>query len=419
MVKGGGPVRSSSSKPRPWNPLFQKNTRSKAQPGDKVQVVCDNCGEAGHTSPVCPKRKHKATSLCYVPRPELIVPPEEQSDFPLTSVQLNGKRLTALLDTGCSQSLVQPQLVPSELCSKGETVPVICVHGHEEHAPTAEVYIEAKGRVYRMKVGVAPELPYPILLGTDLPVLYELIQESRERFCGTATLSKAKQSAIASVPDAFLSVGSAKQQAEQPITSEAVPAPLSRTPDSQTHTLQLMLFHWEKLVPGPRVTQKVLTDQVPNFMICTLSQTYQLLGSKRVRTTPYHPQTDGLVGFFIQTPGKFVSVTGEESGWDKWPPFLLFSYHEVPHALTGFSPFELLYAHQMRGLLDGPYEAWEGPGKSQDMSIISYVLKMWEQLLQTQVKQKEWYDWSARQLSFEPGEEVRLPTSQCKLLAKW
>lgn len=33
-----------------------------------------------------------------------------------------------------------------------------------------------------MKVGVAQELPYPILL--DLPVLYDLIHESRKRVCG-------------------------------------------------------------------------------------------------------------------------------------------------------------------------------------------------------------------------------------------
>ncbi len=64
----------------------------------------------------------------------------------------------------------------------------------------------------------------------------------------------------------------------------------------------------------------------------TLQQVYQLLGIKRVRTTPYHPQTDGLVERFNQTLksmlNKFVSETGKD--WDKWLPYLLFAYREVP-----------------------------------------------------------------------------------------
>lgn len=73
-----------------------------------------------------------------------------------------------------------------------------------------------------------------------------------------------------------------------------------------------------------------------------------------------------------------------------------------PHAL-GFSPYELLYAHQVRVPLDVIHETWEGPGKLQDMNIVSCVLKMREQLmkstavarenlLQAQAKQEKWYD---------------------------
>lgn len=41
---------------------------------------------------------------------------------------------------------------------------------------------------------------------------------------------------------------------------------------------------------------------------------------------------------------KFVD-TG--SDWDRWLPYLLFAYREVPQAITGFSPFELLFGHEV------------------------------------------------------------------------
>lgn len=145
-------------------------------------------------------------------------------------MQLNGRPQTALLDTGCNQSLVQAQFVPRELWSVGETVPVICVHGHAEQAPTGEVYIETTGQVYLMKVGVAPKLPYPILLGTDLSILYDFIQESRKGFCGAVTHSKGKQEAVAPGPKALPPVVSVTQQpeTEPPIVPETGPVTAPR-----------------------------------------------------------------------------------------------------------------------------------------------------------------------------------------------
>ncbi len=43
------------------------------------------------------------------------------------------------------------------------------------------------------------------------------------------------------------------------------------------------------------IPKEVLTDCGTNFMSKLLQQVYQLLGVKDIKTTPYHPQTDGLV----------------------------------------------------------------------------------------------------------------------------
>ena len=42
----------------------------------------------------------------------------------------------------------------------------------------------------------------------------------------------------------------------------------------------------------------ILTDQGTNFMLATLEEIYWLLQVERIRTAPYHPQTDGLVEHF-------------------------------------------------------------------------------------------------------------------------
>ena len=46
------------------------------------------------------------------------------------------------------------------------------------------------------------------------------------------------------------------------------------------------------------VPKEVLTDQGTNFTLRLLGKLYQLLGVKAIRTSPYHPQTDGLVEKF-------------------------------------------------------------------------------------------------------------------------
>ncbi len=47
---------------------------------------------------------------------------------------------------------------------------------------------------------------------------------------------------------------------------------------------------------------------------------------------------------------KFVHE--DAKNWDRWLEPLLFAVREVPQASTGFSPFELLYGRQHRGVLD-------------------------------------------------------------------
>ena len=98
-----------------------------------------------------------------------------------------------------------------------------------------------------------------------------------------------------------------------------------------------------------------------------------------IRTTPYHPQTDGLVERFNQTLKAMLwkATVQEGKDWDRLIPYVMFTYREVPQCSTGFSPFVLLYGTDVRGPLDVLKESWEATEKSGE-SVVSHILSIRE-----------------------------------------
>ncbi|XP_057183752.1 uncharacterized protein LOC130550329 [Triplophysa rosa] len=188
-----------------------------------------------------------------------------------------------------------------------------------------------------------------------------------------------------------------------------------------------------RIISRVGIPREILTDQGTAFMSRTLRELYELLGIKSIRTSVFHPQTDGLVERFNRTLKTMIRkfVHEDAKNWDKWLEPLLFAVREVPQASTGFSPFELLYGRQPRGVLDVLKETWED-GPSTSKNEIQFVLDLraklhtlgrlsMENLLQAQDKQSRLYNRGTNLRKFTPGEKVLvlLPTSSSKLLAKW
>ncbi len=187
-----------------------------------------------------------------------------------------------------------------------------------------------------------------------------------------------------------------------------------------------------RIISRVGILKEILMDQGTAFMSRTLTKLYGLLGIKSIRTSVYHPQTDGLVERFNRTLKTMVRkfVKEDAKNWDRWlEP--LFAVREVPQASTGFSPFELLYGRQPRGVLDVIKESWE-EGPSNSRSEIQYVLDLraklhtlgrlsMENLLQAQDRQTRLYNRGTQLRQFSPGDRVLvlLSTSSSKLLAKW
>uniref|UniRef100_A0AAQ4R7G5 Integrase catalytic domain-containing protein n=1 Tax=Gasterosteus aculeatus aculeatus TaxID=481459 RepID=A0AAQ4R7G5_GASAC len=93
------------------------------------------------------------------------------------------------------------------------------------------------------------------------------------------------------------------------------------------------LFH---VISRVGIPKEILTDMGTSFMSRTLRELYKLLGVKSVRTSVYHPQTDGLVERLNKTLKSMIRkfIHGDERNWDKWLDPLLFAVREVPQAST-------------------------------------------------------------------------------------
>ncbi|KAI2644445.1 Retrovirus-related Pol polyprotein from transposon 17.6 [Labeo rohita] len=169
------------------------------------------------------------------------------------------------------------------------------------------------------------------------------------------------------------------------------------------------------------IPAEILTDQGTLFMFRLMADLCRLLRVKQLRTTVYHPQTDGLVEHFNQTLKQMLRRVAAEDkrDWDLMIPYVMFAVRE------------LLFGRQSRGLLDVAREAWEQQ-PAPHRTVIEHVKQMreWidlimllvrEHLSKAQQAQQRHYNRAAQPREFQSGERVMVlvPTSTCKFLASW
>ena len=85
------------------------------------------------------------------------------------------------------------------------------------------------------------------------------------------------------------------------------------------------------------------SDQDRNFESAVFTEMCQMLGMYKTRTTPYHPQSDGMVERFNRTLeeqlAKFVDY--HQRDWDEHIPYLMLAYRSAIHESTGCTPAKL------------------------------------------------------------------------------
>ena len=109
--------------------------------------------------------------------------------------------------------------------------------------------------------------------------------------------------------------------------------------------LTIAMIFTEQIVSQHGVPRELLSDRGPAFLSKVFLGVCAVLGTKKVNTTAYHPQTDVLVERFNRTLIDMLAkrVAPATHEWDELLPFCLFAYRAMLQASTGESPFRLLY----------------------------------------------------------------------------
>lgn len=178
---------------------------------------------------------------------------------------------------------------------------------------------------------------------------------------------------------------------------------------------------------------EIQSDRGSNFCSDLFQQALTELGVKHVRSSAYHPESQGALERYHQTLKNMIRKYCLENtkDWDRGLPFLLFATREVPQESLGFSPNQLVFGHRVRGPLNVVKEAWSGDTDT-SKNLLRYVtdfrtrlhetLKVArENLTMAQTKMKQWYDRKTQWREFQVGEEVLvlLPMQGQPLAAKY
>ena len=120
------------------------------------------------------------------------------------------------------------------------------------------------------------------------------------------------------------------------------------------------------------------------------------LGINHVTSTPYHPESQGVVERFHQTMKSILHKLcgGQDNLWDEKLPFALFAIRSAPSETLGLTPFEMIFGHKVRGPLEVLRDVWGEDSDNIDVvgrldELRSNLFKAWEIAKENEIKTKE------------------------------
>ena len=172
----------------------------------------------------------------------------------------------------------------------------------------------------------------------------------------------------------------------------------------------------------------LVSDQGKAFTGHVITHLRELYGVQKLRTSPYHAQTNGQVECMNQTIIRMIGKLEEDmkACWSEHLPELLLAYNATRSAVTGYSSYYLLFGRRPRipvdylfpTLRDSPHQT------KMEVSVVAMQKRLKEALTVARhltseevARQCRYYDRKAGTVALQPGDVVMVRTNG--FVGKW
>jgi transposase InsO family protein len=196
-------------------------------------------------------------------------------------------------------------------------------------------------------------------------------------------------------------------------------------------------FIYEEIICRHGVPKEILSDRGTSFVNQVIDELCKNFQTKHRLTSPYRPQTNGMVERFNRTLGECIAklASSEDKEWDNFVDAILFAYRTKKHKTTGFTPFYLIYGRQATLPIELKIPGVEETDSEQN-PLAARLYHLIEQLendrqivrdrvTQEQLRQKERHDQAGLSEKLKIGDKVLVEKSwlrtnfSAKLEDKW
>ena len=165
----------------------------------------------------------------------------------------------------------------------------------------------------------------------------------------------------------------------------------------------------------------LISDQGKAFTGHIITHLCDLYGVQKLRTSPYHAQTNGQVECMNQTIIRMISKLEEDKKacWSEHLPELLLAYNTTCSTVTGYSPYYLLFGRRLRIPVDYLFPTLhDSPHQTKmEVSVVAMQKRLKEAFAvarhltsEEAAKQCCYYDRKAGAVALQPGDIVMVCT---------
>ena len=165
----------------------------------------------------------------------------------------------------------------------------------------------------------------------------------------------------------------------------------------------------------------LISDQGKAFTGHIITHLCDLYGVQKLRTSPYHAQTNGQVERMNQTIIRMIGKLEQDKKacWSKHLPELLLAYNTTCSTVTGYSPYYLLFGRRLRIPVDYLFPTLhDSPHQTKmEVSVVAMQKRLKEAFAVARCLTSEeaakhccYYDCKAGAVALQPGDVVMVCT---------